>query len=41
MIKILFRRWEFGQYGERQLFEYSRDSEAGAYYTPFHPKFKL
>lgn len=40
-IKVLIRRREFEQYGERQSSEYSRDSEVGTYYTPFLPKFKL
>lgn len=36
-IKALIRRREIEQYGERQLFKYSRDSKEDAYHTPFYP----
>lgn len=40
-VRVLIRRQAFEQCGERQLFEYSRDSEADAYYIPFLPKFRI
>lgn len=41
MIEVLIGRQEFERYGERQLFEYLRNSEANASYTLFHPKFRI